>query len=169
MKAPATRVGHVSPVYLFREGELLINAPVSKVWPLVVNYPVWQKYSTVKTVAGTHGQEGEVVMLKKEEPGFVFPTYFARTLKIEPEKRIVWKTYIEPTPGEVDRFGIIDFRVTDLGNGTTRFQNSLLYEFLVPYEDERELEEFRVRQNKNFENLQSTTYPRLKEMAEGRV
>lgn len=158
----------VSPVYLLREGEMLINAPVSTVWPLVVNYPSWQHYSTVKTVEGVPGREGEVVMLRKEEAGFVFPTYFARTIKIVPQRRIIWKTYIESGTPEIDRFGIVDFKLYEEG-AVTRFTNSLLYEFLVPYEDERELEEFKRTQDKNFEGLQSTTYPRLKAMAEAAV
>jgi hypothetical protein len=156
----------IEPVYLFWETETILNAPVEKAWPHIVNYPSWQNFSIVKTISGSHGLEGEVVSLQKDEGGFVFPPYYARTIKVEPERRIVWKTFIEKGSREIDRFGIVDFRVF-ADTGGTRFVSNLVYEFLVPYRHERELEAFRKKQDENFKTLFASTRPKLKQLVEG--
>jgi hypothetical protein len=156
----------IGPVYLVRNGEMLIDSPVKATWPHVVNYPSWQNFPIVRHISGEPGQEGEVVLLKKDEEGFEFPPYYARTIKLEPERRIVWKTFPEHV-GEVDFFGIVDFSVFD-AQGRTRFCYNTIYEFLVPYQVDSELDAFRKQQNDNFDPLFSTVLPKLKALAEKR-
>lgn len=154
-----------APVYLVVSGEMLIDASPAQTWPHVVNYPSWQSYSTVQTVEGTPGAEGEVVVLRKDEAGFVFPPYHARTIKIEPERKIIWKTYLDPGAGDPDGFGIVEFRLYPKG-GQTVFWYNLIYEFQVRYREERELAEFLEMQKSNFAALIASTHPKLKQLVE---
>lgn len=160
--APSPDNRKTAPVYIVVEKDIVIDAPIQKVWPLLLNYPSWQNYSIVKNISGEPGKEGEVVMLKKEELKTPTTAYFARTLKIEPERRVVWKTFREG----VNYFGIVDFRLFDLGGGKTRFWNNSLYEHNVPYEHESEIEAFRKQSYANTEELFASIIPKLKKLAE---
>lgn len=153
------------PVYLVWDGATLLNAPVRIAWPYVVNYASWQSYSIVQNVSGRVGSEGEVVLLKKEEEGFAFPPYLARTIKLEPEKRIIWKTY--PEQGN-DYFGIVDFRVQEI-SGKTRFSYSLLYEFMIPERSDEDLEKFRTQQYAATEALFAAVLPKLHNLTNQRA
>jgi hypothetical protein len=149
------------PVYIVGDGEMLIDAPVKSVWPHVLSYPKWQDYSIVRHVSGKPGAEGEVVFLQKESGGVKSVPYFARTIKLDPERRVIWKTFRE----NVEYFGIVEFRVEPV-DGKTRFSYNVLYETVVPYEDESELE---TRSREGSESL--TAYlaivlPKLKTLAE---
>lgn len=159
---------NIEPVYIVVGGDLMIGAPIAEVWHHVLNYPSWQNFPVVKHISGDPGGEGEVVLLRKDEKGFVFPAYYARTIKIEPRRRIIWKTYPEERAPNSDFFGIVDFRLEERG-GKTLFSNSLLYEFLVSYTDKSELEAFRSKQLENFDTLGSAVFPKLKALAEKRA
>lgn len=152
----------ITPVYLLWNEELLIHAPAQRVWRHVLNYPSWQVYSIMQHVSGKQGTEGEVVLLKKDEAGFEFPPYYARTIKLDPGSRIIWKTYPEKTS---DFFGIVDFKVHPLGD-STRFSYDILYEFLVPYENESEVEAFRKRQHDSSAAVFASIFPKLKRLSE---
>src|SRR5579863_662314 len=143
--------GKIGPVYIVRSGEILIDSPVKTTWPHVVNYPAWQNFPIVRHISGEPGQEGEVVLLKKDEDGFEFPPYYARTIKLDPGRRIIWKTFPEHA-GDVAFFGIVDFSVFD-AEGKTRFCYTVIYEFLVPYRVDSELDAFRKQQYANFDPL----------------
>jgi hypothetical protein len=164
MKSPAIASGaeqKVAPVYIVLERETMIDAPVKTVWRHALNYPSWQNYSIVQHVSGERGEEGEVVLLKKEETSAPTTAYYARTIKIEPERRVIWKTFRE----NVNYFGIVEFRFHDV-NGTTRFCNNSLYEHNVPYRDEAEIEAFRRQAYANMEELLASILPKLKAVAE---
>ncbi len=156
----------VAPVYLVWSGEMMIEAPVKRVWPYVQNYPSWQEYSLVKHIAGPVGGEGELVLLKKEESGLEFPPYYARTIKLDPDSRVIWKVWLEKGVHEMDFFGIVEFRV-DETQGRTRFWYNCIYEFEVPYRHESELDEFRRQTVVSFDAVFAVTFPKLKALAEG--
>jgi hypothetical protein len=158
-------VPKLMPVYLVWRGETLLDAPVEEAWPHVVDYPAWQSYSIVQHVSGKPGREGEVMLLKKEEEGFAFPPYLARTIKLEPQRRIIWKTF--PEQGN-DYFGIVEFDVREI-DGKTRFNYSLLYEFMMPERTEAELEEFYKQQYAATEALFAAVIPKLKKLTERRA
>lgn len=167
MNEPATYTSDdkkIGPVYLVRTGEMTIDASVNSTWPHVLNYPSWQNYPVVRHISGEAGEEGEVVLLKKDEAGFEFPSYYARTIKLDPGHRVIWKTYPEKA-GEVDFFGIVDFSLQE-PPGKTRFCYDVLYEFLVPYRNESELDAFRKQQYDNFDALFAAVLPKLKKLAE---
>jgi hypothetical protein len=155
----------IEPVYLVLNGEMLLNAPIETAWRHMINYPSWQNYSTVRHISGIPGEEGEVVRLQKEEKEFAFPPYFARTIRLDPPRRVIWKTYLEKGTEEVDRFGIVEFRLVAEAVGT-RFLYSLLYEFQVPFRHESELECFRNQQYANFAALLAVTHPKLRTLVE---
>jgi hypothetical protein len=151
----------VYPVYVVIERETLIDAPVKTVWRHAINYPSWQNYSIVKHISGTPGQEGEVTLLKKDELAAPTTAYYARTIKIEPERRIIWKTFRD----NVNYFGIVDFRFYDV-DGKTRFCNNSLYEHNIACRDERELDVFRAQAYSNMDELLRSILPKLKKLAE---
>lgn len=157
----------VEPVYVLVNGDLTIDAPASEVWPHVLNYPSWQNYSSVQHVSGEPGAEGEVVLLRKDEKGFAFPPYYARTIRLEVARRAIWKTYPERTRPDNDFFGIVEFRLQDRG-AQTRFSYDTLYEFMVAYNHKSELDTFRSQQQRNFEILVAAIFPKLKDLAERR-
>lgn len=153
------------PVYLVLSGEFTINAPPAEVWRHVLNYPSWQNFSLAQHVSGEPGEEGEVVLLSKEEKGFTFPPYYARTIKLEPQRRAIWKTYPERSSADSDFFGIVEFRLESC-QGNTRFIYNTLYEFMVTYKERAELAIFRAQQQDNFETLLAGIFPKLGELAE---
>lgn len=139
----------------------MLEASPEKVWPHVLDYPSWQNYAIVQHVSGTPGQEGEVVLLQKDELGIKSTPYLARTIKLDPGRRVIWKTYRE----NADYFGIVEFRIDEV-QGKTRFCWNLLYEYVIPYEHESELAAFRKQQYEYFETLSSVVFPKLKNRVE---
>lgn len=158
---------NIAPVYLVLNGEMMLDSPTQESWLHVIDFGSWNNFPILRHISGEPGQEGEVVLLKKVEKGFDFPAYYCRTIKLDPERRVIWKTYPETKTEEDDFFGIVDFRVYDEG-GKTRFCYNTLYEFLVRYRSEGELDAFRKRQSGNFDALLSVTLPKLKALCEKR-
>jgi hypothetical protein len=148
-------------VHIIHDAEMLINAPRSIVWRHALNYPAWQNYTRNELVSGTRGAEGEVVILQKNEAAYQSTPYFTRTLKIDPERRIIWKTSRD---GEV-YFGIIQFILQDLGERTL-FINHKIYEYEVEYEDEAEVAAFHKSAMDRCDAIFDTVFPRLKRLAE---
>jgi hypothetical protein len=156
----------ITPVYLVWNGTTLLDAPVARAWPHVINYTAWQHYPVAEHISGAPGREGEVVLLKKDEAGFSFPPYYARTIKLDPPRRVIWKTYpLQGTQGP-HFFGIVDFRLVEVDNGKTRFCYDFLYEFLMPGTDESELEAFRTSSYKNTEQMFASILPKLQKLVE---
>jgi hypothetical protein len=156
----------IAPVYLVWSGEFMIDAPLERVWAHALNYPSWQDYSMVRHLEGPVGGEGELVLLKKEESGFNFPPYYARTIKLDQNGTVIWKVFLEKGSQPNDFFGIVEFRVHRVQTGT-RFWYNCIYEFEVPYHHESELDAFRKTQFESFDAVFAVTFPKLKALAEG--
>lgn len=158
-----------TPAYVMLDGSFLIDSPVEKVWPLAIEYTSWQAYSSADPVSGPPGAVREVVRLKKEEPGLEsFPDYYARTLKIEANRRIVWKTWpASRDEGGADFWGIVDFRLLPEGE-RTRFVYNVYYEFALEGKDEDELVAFEAQMTAGFEQMMGSVFPKLKSLAEAR-
>jgi hypothetical protein len=154
-----------APVYLVLTGDLMLDAPIAEAWVHVSQYWTWNHFAVRQHISGEPGQEGELVLLRKEEKGFLFPPYYARTIKVDPGRRMIAKTYPEKGTSEVDFFGFVDFSVHEQGE-RTRFCHNTIYEFLVPYKNESELEEFRRSQYANFDALTSSTFSKLKALCQ---
>jgi hypothetical protein len=150
-----------APVYLVIDGQILLDAPVKEAWRHIIDYPSWQNYSTVEHISGEVGEAGEVVLLKKEEAGIEFPPYYARTIKIEPESRVICKCY--PQDESDAFFGIVEFRAAPVGD-RTRFSWSGIYEFMVAYSDPEQLKAFEAEEYQNFEKLFDSVLPKLQRL-----
>ena len=150
-----------APVYIFCEGEAVLDAPVKTAWPCLIDYPSWQNYTRIESISGEPGQEGEVVLLDKDDGEGEDPSspYYARTIKLEPEQRIVWKTFPYDEETE-DYFGIVDFRVEEV-DGKTHYSYALTYEFVVPYEGEEKLAAFQDHEQVAFDQYTSHVLPDL--------
>jgi hypothetical protein len=156
----------VPPVYVVGTGEVLLEAPRKKVWPHIIHYTTWQAYTITEHISGKAGEEGEVVLLKKDDgTGIVTPAYYARTVRIEPERRIIWKTFTDNGDQEINFSGVVDFRLQET-NGTTAFWYNFVSEYLVPNKNERELAEFRDQQYANFAEVSKVIFPKLKSLVE---
>jgi len=153
-----------TPVYLVLDGEMILNAPVKESWPHVMNYASWQDYSIVRHLSGEPGKEGELVMLKKEDLAS-FPPFYARTIKLEPECRVIWKTYAEDDGRSCGFFGIVEFRISELER-KTRFSYSVVYEFPVSSHDEGEIALLRRQRYEEYEAMLSQVLPKLKRLVE---
>jgi len=153
----------IERIYVFLDGEMTINAARKDVWRHVVNYPTWQNYSTVQHLAGNPGEEGELVLLKKTEAGIELGPYYARTIKIEPERRFTWKTFTDRE--ELNGFGIVEFRLDDM-KGATRFYYNTYYEIHVDRQSESKLAELRKQYYKDFEAVLLSIFAKLKKLAE---
>jgi len=158
----------ITPVFMILDNETILPASPEEVWPTLLDYPTWQNYSEVRRISGVIGEVDEVVALIKKEKGFVFPPYYARTLKIDPPRRIVWRTFIDKGADPIDRSGIVDFRLYPCAEGS-RFCTHLYYEYLVPHDTEEELVAFRASQEVNFRTLQAATRPKLLALIEARL
>jgi hypothetical protein len=148
-------------VYVVIEGAMFIEATPEKAWPHVLDYKSWQTYSISEHISGEPGREGEVVRLKKDEPGASATAYYARTVRLDPGRRLIWKTFRDHT----GYFGIVDFRLRPEGGGT-RFTWDCIYEYAITYDDPAELETFRREQTAAFELGGSVIYPKLKALVE---
>src|SRR5215211_7634217 len=104
----------IAPVYVVCSAETMIDAPIGEAWRYAINYASWQNFPLIQHVSGELGQEGEVVLLSKEEKGFKsFPPYYARTVKLDPGRRVIWKTYPEERTEDNDFFGFVEFRLEE--------------------------------------------------------
>jgi hypothetical protein len=153
-----------APVYVVVDGDLLLDCTAEQAWPLILDYTKWQNYTIAEPVSGIRGAEGEVVLLKKEETGMTFPTYYARTILLEPGRRVIWKTYPEhPGPGN-SYFGFVDFSVSAAGAGA-RFRYQFLYELQVQFERPDELAAYRETLVANTKAMHDVIFGRLKHLA----
>jgi hypothetical protein len=160
-----------APVDLVFSGELLIDKPVDEVWPHVVHYSTWQNYPICEHVSGPVGEEGEVVLLAKEEGGIRTPPYYTRTIKLEPGKRIIWKCWPEQVTPDNDFLGASDFSAVvqfsvEAQGERTLFSYDNIYEFEVLYRDEAELAAFREASVPAYEEGFALIFGHLKELAE---
>jgi hypothetical protein len=158
----------VAAVDLVWNGEWTFDAPLHDVWRHVIDYPSWQNYSSVEHVSGQVGCEGEVVLLRKDEPGFEFPPYYARTIKLDPPHWVIWKTFPMRASPENQFSGIVEFRLNE-ASGRTRYWFQSIYEFSVPHTEEAELHKFRQRQNANMLRLYDSIYPKLQALIGSRA
>jgi Polyketide cyclase / dehydrase and lipid transport len=150
------------PVYLVRNTEITFDAPPEQAWPHVVDYSSWQDYPSVRHISGEQGQEGELVLMEKA--GVAAP-YYTKTIKLDPGRRIVWKCYPETPTEDNDYFGFVDFRVSGVEGGSC-FRSEAIFEFMVPYDDESELDAFREQLSIGEEKL-LVSLQRLKALVEG--
>jgi hypothetical protein len=124
----------LEPVYVVCDAERLIARERADCWTHVLDYTSWQDYRSRETIAGTPGEIGEVVRLEMGEAGMEsFPPYLAKTICIEAQRQIVWKTFSIQGEAESEFFGIVNFRLNDAPAAQTRFAASVYYEYRLEW------------------------------------
>jgi hypothetical protein len=160
----------VSPVDLFLSGQFKLDASAAQAWPVVLDYTAWQTYPIAENVSGQPGELGEVVRLRKVAESFETPPYFARTVALEPGRRIVWKVYPEKSGkeevflGAVGFSGYVDFQVSEAGEDSALFSYNAIYEYLVSHEEDSELSGFRAKSSAEIEVMYDAMWDRLREL-----
>ncbi|MBX0333801.1 SRPBCC domain-containing protein [Pontibacter sp. HSC-14F20] len=102
------------------ETEILINASPEKVWTVLTDferYPTWNPF--IKSINGEKGL-GKQLKVSIQPPDGTGMTFKPKVLAFDANKEFRWK-------GKLFFKGIFDgehyFRLTDAGNGTTRFSH----------------------------------------------
>jgi hypothetical protein len=100
--------------------ESVVNCSLEKAWTVLINYRAWNPTFADAEVALVHGQrstEGEVVLIKKslkDAAGEPSPEFYAETVKVVNQRRIVW--YVYPRKGQAFR-NFVDFGLTAASSG----------------------------------------------------
>jgi hypothetical protein len=154
-----------SPIYLLWTRQIILDATPERAWPYLIDFTAWQNYPIAEHISGSRGAEGEVVQLKKDETGFSFPPYFARTCILDPPHRVVWKTYPTEGPEAQSFMGIVDFSMQAVGDGA-RLSLQLFYE-MNPAEDVADVRAFREDYYRNTSEMFDAVLPRLQRLVRG--
>lgn len=100
--------------------ECSIDCPIERAWERLMNYEEWNPSfagSHITRVRGAPRTEGELVLIRKTElriNGEKYPEFYAETVKIVPQRHIVW--YIYPKEGSSFR-NFVDLGLTPEGKG----------------------------------------------------
>jgi hypothetical protein len=101
--------------------EVHVNCSLELAWETLLHYPKWNPTfvgATVKRVRGSFGQEGELVLINKEllkdVHGNRLPQFYAETIKVIPQKKLVWLAYPEEGLAFCD---FVDFELTKTDSG----------------------------------------------------
>ena len=100
--------------------EMVIASPIKRVWQHMLNYHDWNpdhKGARVERLAGEPNQEGETILEYKKMPEGYAPPIIIETVKVLPERQIVWALYA-PESGASKGIGFVDFSLTDRGGQT---------------------------------------------------
>jgi Polyketide cyclase / dehydrase and lipid transport len=160
------------PVDLVFSGEVELDAAPHDVWPYVLDYASWQNFPVARRIGGEAGQEGELVLLQAEEDGHTIGPFYGRTIKLEAERRIVWKMYVDPQQGvgwiegALDFSGTVDFRLEPSGEGRTTIHWNNIYEYRVTDRGPEATDAWRRRQQEETEAALAAVWPRLKQLVE---
>jgi hypothetical protein len=157
-----------SPVYVIMDGGFSLDASVDVAWGSVVDFPSWQGFSSIERISGVIGAEEEVFLLVKNGESFDFPPFYARTLRVEPHRRIIWKTFPADVLEGTGFVGIVEFRLESAEAGTSRFSYHSIYEFNGPFSSEAERLSFRNAQYDDFSNEWKLIGPKLEELVVAR-
>lgn len=159
---PLPPPGATEAACLVFSGTIALPGTAETIWPLIEDYTGWQDFSKAEPISGTPGAVREVVLLKKEEPGLeTFPPYYARTMKVERPRQIVWKTFPQRRSGtDPTFFGIVDFRLDPRG-AQCDFTYNVYYEFVVDMTDDAKVAAYEAEMTAGFQQLFASAFPKL--------
>jgi hypothetical protein len=105
----------------FYRNEVLVNCSLELAWESLLHYPKWNPTfvgATVTRVRGSFGEEGELVLINKEllkdVHGKRLPKFYAETIKVIPQHKLVWLAYPEEGLAFCD---YVDFELTKTESG----------------------------------------------------
>ena len=81
----------VATFYQLIRIEFVLDYPAKKVWPYIIDRQSWITIFPSKTVAGSPGEEGEVVRVQVVSENAIVGEYFAKTLRVIPGRQLVIK------------------------------------------------------------------------------
>jgi hypothetical protein len=142
-------VGYVSSVYY---ATIAIDADLAQAWRKLLDYQSWNPTfagANVTPVGGDFQSEGEQVLIRKllsDAKGDRLPDFYAETVKIVPQKHVVWCVY----PKEGDGFrNFVDFGLSDVSPGV-RFD---IYYYEQNHLSGEDLAKHRVESQEGFDKL----------------
>src|SRR5262245_58205337 len=109
---------HALPTVYYAES--LVNCTLRKAWKIMLDYQSWNPTfaeAEVIPVRGEPSTEGELVLIRKsltDVKGEPLPQFYAETVKVVPDRRIVW--YVYPKEGDAFR-NFVDFGLTEVAAG----------------------------------------------------
>lgn len=112
--------------------EILINAPRSAVWRVLVDVPGYNRWNPFLTYRGGEVKEGATLLLDVHLPGaWVTPTQ-VRVLTVNPEQELVWLGHFLNIPHLID--GYHSFQLMKHGEDQTKMVQKEHFEgFLLPF------------------------------------
>lgn len=112
--------------------EILINAPRSAVWRVLLDMPGYNRWNPFLKFAGGKLEVGEFLRLDVHLPGaWVTPTR-VQILKLNRERELVWKGQFLNIPHLID--GYHSFLLFDLGEDRTKLVHQEHFKgFLLPF------------------------------------
>jgi hypothetical protein len=128
---------------LILRSEIVIDRPVSDVWPRFLDMQAWMAGVRLQHVEGEVGSEGEVRSVGPSS-NKVGSDYLIKTVRITRFKQYV----IKITPGTLDYFGFADFSFFEL-NGATHLVYDIYVESKTPAMTEKE---FALYSKEQYEN-----------------
>lgn len=112
--------------------ELVIDAPRSAVWRVLIDIPGYNRWNPFITYRGGDVKEGERLKLDVSLPGaWVTPTE-VRVTQIDPERELSWVGHFLNIPGLIDGFHTL--QLLDLGSEQTKLIHKEQFKgFLLPF------------------------------------
>jgi hypothetical protein len=148
--------------------EIMIERPVTDVWPRLFEYNQWNPEhigAKVTRVAGQPNQEGDVRLEFKRNGDAYLPPMVLEIVKVLPFKKVVWRMY-EPQEGSPEIY-FVDLTLEALGDKTKFVYNSYSEILKEKHKEMPDEAGFREYFTKVFQELK--TYAETREGLENRV
>jgi AcrR family transcriptional regulator len=150
--------------------EVVLDAPIEQAWRRALDYASWQGYTSLEHVSGPVDAEGEVKLIRKPETELVWQPKYVRTVKLDPPHQVIFTIYSGGNTSDWEHqfTGTVEYRLTETGDGRTRFAFQCIKEYQVPYEEESELDEVRRREYELQKTYEDSIFPNLEALVSQR-
>jgi hypothetical protein len=96
--------------------EITIDRRAHDIWPRMINYQEWNPEhfgAKVQRLAGEKNKEGEIIVERKKTEGGYAPPMVIETVRVIPDKTIVWALYA-PDTGASNGISFVDFTLREM-------------------------------------------------------
>jgi hypothetical protein len=158
-------VEQFSQAYMVRNFQMPIDAQPKAIWPLLVEFERFnQTFERVDVLAGKRDEVGCLSLLVKQQGEWYMAPYLVKTIRLVPERQIVWKML----PQEGASFvAFVDFLLVPEG-ARTNFVCNVYTEALLPRMSPETLGTVEQKMAADYEKLEGYVFPILKRLAEKR-